>query len=193
MPTKRKGFSLVELAVAAFILSIILGALFMALSTGDLSFTVNAAKLEIQSRIRIVMDWIIKDVRQAISWNIASDPNAPSTQHLKFNLWSWNTTTNTWDLSDDYIEYEYDAFSQKLIRRFYDSATAQTMTVEFNNITEAPFYTTYIGPGDPGNVLEADQLRNFRVLIVVLKGQKIVRNSIYAPFNLMSEVKIRNG
>jgi hypothetical protein len=142
------------------------------------------------------MYWIVKDLHQAISWNLASivNPNNnPATTHLKFNLWVWNTNTNTWDLSADYIEYNYDSVSKKLTRTYYNDTTKNSMVLEFNDIIEEPFYTTYIGVSDPGNVLEADQLRNNRKLIIVISGQKLVRGSLYVPFNLKTEVKIRNG
>ncbi len=135
----------------------------------------------------------MKDLRQAISWNIADSGNNPSTIHLKFNLWDWNSGTGTWDLSADYIEYDYDSNAKKLTRKFYDDATGNTMTLEFNNIIEAPFYTTYLGTGDPGNTLDADQLRNNRKLTILITGQKLLRGSLSVPFNLKSEVKIRNG
>lgn len=195
-PNKRGGFSLVEALIVSLILSVILGALFITLNIGQMSFATSLSKIALQSQVRLTMDWLVKDLRQSISWNIASiaaPNNDPTTTHLKFNLWSWNSVTSTWDLSPDFIEYNYDALEEKLTRTHYNDTTKTTMTLEFANIVEAPFYTTYINTGDPANVMNADSLRNNRKLIIVISGQKLVRGSLYVPFYLKSEVKIRNG
>lgn len=189
---KRCGFTVIELLIAGMILAVILTGLFMTLNIGQFSYPITSAKLHLQSEVRLAMDWIIKDLRQTISWNIASVENAPSTIHIKFNLWTWNSSTHTWELGTDYIEYDYDSNLEKLTRRYVDTFGNPT-TLEFNNIIEAPFYTTYIGTGDPSNTLDADQLRNDRKLIIVISGRKYVRGSLYVPFTLESEVKIRNG
>lgn len=188
---KRSGFSLIELAIASLILLVISACLFMTLNIGQLSFPVISTKIEVQSKVRLAMDWILKDLRQAISWNIASDPNNPTVDHLKFNLWTWNSVTNTWDLSNSYIEYIYDANSKTLTRTRVENG--QTMVLEFSDLDDSPFYTTYVVVNDPSNVLEAVQLRNNRKLIIVLKGLKNVRGTLNVPFNLKAEVKIRNG
>ncbi|OGX18539.1 MAG: hypothetical protein A3K83_07615 [Omnitrophica WOR_2 bacterium RBG_13_44_8b] len=167
-----------------------MASLFISLNMGQFSFPRNSAKLDLQSEVRLAMDWIEKDVRQAISWNIADVLNTPSTTHIKFSLWDWNITTNTWDLSADYIEYSYDGVSGKLTRTIVQGAN--TSTLEFSNLTEAPFYTTYLGQGDPGNTLDAGQLLANNKLIVVIRGQKDVRGALI-PFHLISEVRIRNG
>lgn len=194
---KKRGFTLAELLIASLIFSVILAALFITLNIGQLSFSTSSAKIGVQSQVRLAMDWLIKDLRQAISWNIASISapyiNDPTTTHLKFNLWSWNSGTSTWDLSADFIEYNYDAVAEKLTRVYYNDTTKTTMTLEFDNIVEAPFYTAYIDAGNPANILDADQLRINRRLIIVINGQKLVRSGLFVPFNLKSEVKIRNG
>ena len=185
-----------ELLIASLIFSVILAALFITLNIGQLSFSTSSAKISVQSQVRLAMDWLIKDLRQAISWNIASiaNPNNnPTTIHLKFNLWAWNSSSNTWDLSADYVEYNYDAVAKKITRAYYNDTTKETSFLEFYDITEAPFYTFYIDAGNPANILDADQLRNNRRLNIVISGQKLVRGSLFVPFNLKSEVKIRNG
>lgn len=169
-----------------------MGALFLVFNLGHFSESLSQEKLVLQSGVRLAMDWITKDMRQAISWNIASDENAPAVEHLKFNLWAWNAVTNTWDLSSDYVEYNYDSDAQKITRSYYNDATHTTMTLEFGDILEPPFYTYYVGTGDPANVLNKDSLRNNGVLTVVIKGERALRN-VSIPFSLKSEVRIRNG
>lgn len=189
---KLRGFSIVELLVASLILSVIIAGLFLTLNIGQVSNSLSTANLELQSEIKLAMDWIVKDLRQTISWNIASVDNNPTPVHLKFNLWVWNTTTNTWELSAAYIEYNYDINTQRLTRLLSDESGNIT-TLVFNNISQAPFYTTYISSGDPGNSLNADLLRNDRKLIIVLNGRKLTRASLPLTFNLQAEVRIRNG
>jgi len=195
-PDKIRGFSLVEVLVTTLILSVIFSALIVTLNIGQASFAASNSKIIIQSQVRMAMDWVVKDLHQSISWNVASTispNNNPTTKHLKFHLWSWNSVTNTWDLSADYIEYNYDDTLNKLTRTFYNDTTKTNMVIEFQNIVEDPFYTTYIGPGDPGNILDVDQLRNNRTLTIVISGEKLVRGTLYMPFALQTEVKIRNG
>jgi prepilin-type N-terminal cleavage/methylation domain-containing protein len=191
-PFKRNGFSLLEPLIVSLIISIILGGLFITLNIGQFSFPVSSRKLELQAEARLAMNWIMKDLRQAISWNIASIGNSPSTTHLKFNLWVWNTTINAWDVSaTDYIEYEYDAILKKLSRKI--NVAGNLATLDFNNIIEPPFYTTYIAEGAPGNALDLNALLTNKKLIIVITGQKIVRGALNLTFTLKSEAKIRNG
>ena len=195
-PGKIRAFTLIEVLMTSLILSVVLSALFITLHIGQASFAASNSKIVIQSQVRMAMNWIVKDLHQSISWNVASTVspnNDPTTNHLKFNLWAWNDTTNTWDLSADYIEYTYYEDLNKLTRTYYNDTTKINMIIEFQNIIEDPFYTTYIASGNPGNVLDVDQLRNNRKLTVVIKGEKLVRGSLYVPYALQREVKIRNG
>lgn len=193
LPVKKRAFSLIEILIVALILSVVLASLFLTLNMGYFSSSAGSVKIELQAQVRLAMDWLVKDLRQAISWNITSTDNNPTITHLKFNLWNWNNITNAWDLdSAAYIEYNYDSNLRKLTR-ISDDGAGNIMTLEFNDIIEAPFYTSYVGPADPGNVLDCDQLRNQRRLIIVLSGRKHVRGSLFVPFNLKSEVRIRNG
>jgi prepilin-type N-terminal cleavage/methylation domain-containing protein len=189
---KLKGFTALEILIATLILSVALGAVFFTFSTGELSFQVTREKVQLQSRLRAAMGWVMKDLHQAISWNVADPVNLPGVSHLKFNTWVWDNGAGTWALSTDYVEYTYDAVNKRL-RRSFVPAIGSAATIDFNDIAEPPFYTTYIGPNNPANQLDADQLRNSRVLIVVIRGQKAVRGTLTVPFSLISEVKIRNG
>jgi prepilin-type N-terminal cleavage/methylation domain-containing protein len=192
---KSGGFSLLELLIVTLILGVILGAVFVTFSTGNLSFSVTGSKVELQSRLRAAMAWITNDLRQAISWNVAdvSDPlSLPTTVHLKFNTWAWDNVAQTWALSADYIEYTYDPVN-KTLRRSFVPAAGSPAYIDFNDITEPPFYTTYLGQGNPGNELDPDELRVNRKLTVVIRGEKAVRGTLTVPFVMQSEVKIRNG
>lgn len=188
----KKGFTLVEIIVTAFILSIVFAGLFITLNTTEFSHSVSSAKVDLQAEVRRVIDWIIKDVRQTVSYEVAS--NGPSDTHIKFKrVQGLNTVTGDLILSSDYIEYEYDSLSQKITRRVIDGATGDILqSWDFNNIIEAPFYTR----DDLNNIvpLNDDDFTNYgNKFIVTIMGQKQVRGSLNINFTLTEEVKIRNG
>ncbi len=188
----RSGFTIVELMVAALILMIVLAGLYWSLNSGQIATNVTKAKLELEADIRLAMDWITKDLRQSISWNIAGADNNPTTSHLKFNLWLWNATTHTWDVTTSYVEYNYDSVAKTITRVAVDG-TGNVMSFVFNNIEEPPFYTQYIDTGDPGNVLVPIELQSNKKLIVVISGRKLVRAGLFVNSKLKLEVRIRNG
>jgi hypothetical protein len=164
-----------------------MSSLFLTFNIGQFSFPVSSAKLESQAEARNVMNWIVKDLRQAISYNIAN--NNATTSYLKMNLWQWNITANQWDISNttNYVEYFYNNSSQNLTRQYTD-ASGNVSKLEFNNITEAPFYTNYTA-----KELDMNNLLVNRKLIVVISIEKALRGALIVPFTLISEVKIRNG
>lgn len=187
VPNNRSAFTLVELLIVIFILGIIMSGLFLTFNIGQFSFPVSSAKLELQSEARNTMNWIMKDLRQAISYNIAN--NNATTSYLKMNLWQWNTTANQWDISNttNYVEYFYNSSSQNLTRRYTD-ASGNVSALNFTNIKEAPFYTNYTA-----KELNTNNLLVNRKLIVVISIEKALRGTLIVPFTLISEVKIRNG
>lgn len=187
----RRGFTLTELSISALILAVILAGLFLSLNIGQFSSALSIEKIKLSSDVRLAMEWINRDLRQAISWNIAATENTPSTTYLKFNLWAWNNVTRAWDLSSDYVEYSYDPVTQRLTRTAVYGA-GNTLVLEFNNLIEAPFYTTYVAANDPENLLDPDALRTQRKLLVVLSSQRVYRGRILT-YDIKSEVKIRNG
>lgn len=60
-----RGFTLIEVFVSLFILSIITGAIFMVLNTGDIAFNLDIGMLEIHQQARQAMDAMVKELRQA--------------------------------------------------------------------------------------------------------------------------------
>jgi type II secretory pathway pseudopilin PulG len=150
---KKKGLSLIELFVAAGILSLILAALFISITSGDLSSAVSSAKSDLQGKLRLIMDWITKDVR---STNIIEiNTNSPSAGYLKFKkVTGIDNITGNYTLSPDYTEYSYNSTSGELTRSEINGTTGEILrTVPFNNITQSPFYTTQGVPLVPGGIL----------------------------------------
>jgi type II secretory pathway component PulJ len=194
LPSKKRGFTILEVLVAAVILIVVLSGLFGVLSVGDFSNSISSAKINLQSDVRRAMGWISRDLRTAISWDVALSDNNPSTTHLKFHLWSWDTATDTWLLSASYVEYSYDAATKKLSRHLVENGVV-TQNWEFNNIIEAPFYTTYVGRSDPANELNANDLLNNRNIIIVVAEERQVRyrGSLSLTYSLKEQIRIRNG
>lgn len=185
-PVYSDGFTLVEMLIVVFILSIIMTGLFLTFNIGQFSFPITSAKLELQSEARNIMNWITKDLHQAITGNIA-DNNA-TTNYIKINLWEWNYTTNLRDTHNNaYIEYFYNGTSRKLTRQYTD-ASGGVSTLEFSNITESPFCTNLTT-----GILDRNYLRTNNKLNVIVSVEKIIRGTLSVPFILISEVTIRNG
>lgn len=196
MPERRssRGFTLLEVLIAAFILSIILGALFVTLNISQTTYALNSARVGLQAELKGVMDIVAKDLRQAFCSNINSVGYGPSITHLKFNLWSWDEVSKSRIVSAAYIEYNYDPALKILTRTLVDAAGITTSVLKFYNITEAPFYTTYSGPGSPGNEFILNcSIHQLAVIIVVISGEKdIIKDGLKAQYSLNSRVGIRN-
>lgn len=186
-----EGFSLIEVLIVAFILSVLTAGLILALNIGEFSNTVTSAKLDLDASLRQLLPWILKDVRQAVRWEIASDTNQPSSTHIKFKqVQGWDSVNETWVWSEDYIEYEYDPALKKITRRLIDENGNIIQTWEFNDIIEAPFYTRY---DDAVKEFKKEDLQTSGQLIIVISMQKQAQGSLSIPFILKAEAKIRNG
>ena len=178
---KRNSFTLVESLVAAFILIVIITALFLVLNIGDLSNTVSGAKLELQQEVRRAMDWMVKDLRQTDRMRLLCiDSNGNPNQ--QFNSLAdkevftdpvfpistgYDGTSIIW--SSNQIGYSFDAVNKKIIR----SNTTQTW--EFNNIFNLEFRKI-----------------SLNLLHITISGETTARGNIRPTFNLEEEVKLRN-
>jgi prepilin-type N-terminal cleavage/methylation domain-containing protein len=169
---KKDGFTLNEVLISVLILGIVLAGLFITLSTGEFSSSVSSAKLEVQAETRRLMDWIVKDVRQTSSSQIAN--NAPSNSHIKFKVCLGHDSSNIiW--SSDFIEYTYDSSLNRLTRTDYSSGTSWN----FDNIIAAPFNTS--------------ELLTDSKLTVTITVQKQGARIPVITSTLISKIKIRNG
>lgn len=189
----NKGLTVVEILIVCFILVVLLAGLLFTLITGQNSFAVTQAKLELQSELRMVIDWIARDLRETIPFDVsgANDPSyIPTTGYLRFHLWEWQS--GGWVISDDFIEYIYDANQETLTRRHTENGVV-TSTHVFSNIIEPPFYTQSQYTGDSVNELNPDTLHSTGRLIIVISGERNVRGTLNIPLRLISEIRIRNG
>jgi competence protein ComGC len=183
--SKKSGLTLIEVLVVAFILTVIIGSLFLTLTTGELSSSISSEKTDLQAKVRLVMDWIIKDVRQTNLIQI--NTNAPSADHIKFKkVTGIDNATGNYTLSSNYIVYSYDNTLQRLTRNEVDDGGTILNSWVFSNITQSPFYSDTGVPLAPGGILTSKKL------IIIILGQSQFRNSLTLNSSLTEEVKIRN-
>jgi len=187
---KKSGFTLVEVMITAFILAMIFGALFSTLNIGYISTPVSLKKLELQAKVRRYLDWIVKDVRQAVNSSASGGIRStePTTSKIKFKpvIGFDDTATDKRELSGDFIEYAYDANAQKIIRRIVDSGGNILQTWEFTDIIEAPFYTDYTNRELNGSDLQT------KGITIVITARQQVRGGITIQQTIQEKVKIRN-
>jgi prepilin-type N-terminal cleavage/methylation domain-containing protein len=205
-PSKFTGFTLVELMVVCAIFGIVMSALLMTLQIGEFANGVGSAKVDLESEVRVLVDWITKDIRQAKIQDLSSTDNDPRGDHIKFRLWEWNTTGHNQayiynGATDTFvnIEYDYDSATETLSRKFQDE-NGDVFYQNFTGISllnpdpgsetgKGIFYTSYASSTD--NDFNSTVLLNNRRIIVVIKKEKTVRNK-NLNFTLIEEVKIRN-
>ena len=198
----KKAVTLVEVMIVTFITVIIVAVLFLVLNSGQLASSVNSEKLDLQAQVRRAIDWIERDIREAlrpdligINHPLYASGWRPSESNIWFRLWDWNDLTASQDPThggNDIVEYAYNAATDTLTRTFTD-ASGNVFTAVFNDIIEAPFRTTYKGPGDPGNNFDLPTFSTNAptTLIIAVTGQRVVKGSPIT-YTLYSEVRIRN-
>lgn len=166
----------------------IISGLFFTLKAGIDSQKVGFAKAELQGQMRMALDWIVKDIRSAVCWDIADTTNNPNSAHIRFRqVTGWDLGANNYSLGSNYIEYSYDPTVMTITRT--DSALPGASWI-FKDITQAPFYTK----DTSGSVvaLNSGDLLTSRRIVVQISGQGEVSPSLTLNYFLSSEVKIRN-
>jgi hypothetical protein len=174
--------------MAAFVGASIAGGLFYTLNTGLSINQISSAKALACSQARRVCDWISRDLRQAVVWDLAN--NNPSATHIKFRpVLGWDITGNTYQLDVDYIEYSYDANTHTLTRNQLNNASVVLKSWVFNNVTAQPFFMR----DSFGNLIALDNsIGTSKKVIVVLSVQNQASNGLSFNASLTSEIKIRN-
>jgi len=187
---KIRGFVLIELLFITLILGVIIGVFFYALNTVQLSFTLSSARGNLQSEVRRTIGWIIKDARQAVSWDIANNNPAPS--YIKFRqVTGWDTVNNTFLLSNYYIEYMYNGIDKTIIRRTSDLGDHTIGLWTLHDVVAVPFSTI----NSSGNIvpLNNSDLLTSKQLVITISGQGHVSATQETTYSLTEEVQIRNG
>jgi len=166
----------------------LMSGIFFALSSGELSGTFSSARADQQGEVRRTLDWIVNDIRQTVSWEIAN--NSPSPEHIKFRqVEGWNTATDTFLLSANYIEYTFDINTNTVTRSLVDGSGNTLQSWVFNNIVQAPFST--INSSGLTVPLNSGDLLTSTKIVVLISGQNQIRGKTIT-YSLTEEVKIRN-
>lgn len=144
-----RGFSLIELMITLLIFSILLGAIYSAMSMGRTSFQTGDIQIAVQQETRKAMDKLSKEIREASSVNL--------TNAYPFTIWGEN------------IKYEVN--NNQLLRE----AQGQSPTVLANNVTSIQF--SLFG-GDMVYITLIAQKNTFlgRSLTATLNSQVTLRN-----------------
>jgi len=187
---KIRGFTLVETLWVTLILGLITGIFFYATNVTQLSFNLSSARGSLQSEVRRSIGWITKDVRQAVSWDIAN--NNPTPSYIKFRqVTGWDTANNTFLLSNYYIEYTYNAVNNTIVRRTSTLANNTIGLWTLNDVIQVPFSTrNSLGTIVP---LNNSDLLTSKQLIITISGQSQVSGGQNTTYSLTEEVQIRNG
>jgi len=165
-----------------------MSALVMTLRIGDLSTAIGTDKVDLEADVRLLMKWIVGDIRQAKIQEL--NENVPTPDYIKYNVWVWNNTSLEQDKTNQYVEYEYDDVSQVLTRRIIiDNVTTQEWN--FSDITESPFSAKDTSGVIVDDEFFKDTLLGTRRLIVTIRKEKVVRNSPL-NFTMAEEIRIRN-
>ena len=174
--------------MAAFISASIAGGLLYTLNTGLSINRVSSAKALAYSEARRISDWISRDLRQAVVWDLAN--SNPSATHIKFRpVLGWDIIGDTYQLDANSIEYNYDANAQTLTRNHLNNANAVINSWVFNNITAQPFFMR----DSFGNLVALDSsIGTSKKIMVVLSVQNQASNGLIFNVSLSSEIKIRN-
>lgn len=192
LPSKRYGFTFLEVLAGVLILSIILAAILSALSIGEFSRSIGSSKADLQAYARESVDVIARDVRQTIEYEIRNN-NCNST-YMKFRkVTGWDSNTNSLTFDNNYIEYDYDSATKIMTRKVIAQNGSLIETREFHDLLQPPLYTTDVN----GNIVDLNggDLLNSRRLVIVISSQKQAKKAeglLDIPFNLTQEVKIRN-
>ncbi len=186
---KTRGFSLIEILLVVAILSVIIGICLYTMNATQVSYNLTLAGSSLQSEVRRTIGWIVKDARQAVSWDIAN--NNPTPDYIKFRqVTGWDTVNSTFLLSDYNIEYTYNVADHTILRRTSDLSNNTIGVWTLNNVTTSPFFTLdsfgSIVPLNNGDLLTSKQL------VITISGQSSLP-SLQDDYSLTGEVQIRNG
>jgi len=132
-----KGLTIVELLIAAGVGLILLGVLGFIYIVSDRSFKFGKDNIKIESELRLAMDWVTKDLREAKNANYD-----PGTGTLTITLPQESGGVNIeYTFSDGYLTRKYDAELPRKIASvsFFDepSISGPTVTVILKSQNDA--------------------------------------------------------
>lgn len=195
----RKGFTLIEILVVGSILGVVMTGLILTLNTGERSSAITQAKVDLQAKVRSIIDLITRDVRQTNLNEINNSVPGPGVHHIKFKqVTGIDEGTGNYSLSDYYIEYTYDPDPARLRLtriKVYDDVTIPPQTTEFGDITNLRFRSRLnpkaVPPVDEDLAKDTIIAADSRKLIITIAAQSQA-NRLTLNFSLTEGAKIRN-
>lgn len=188
MLNNKRAFTIIEVLIAGFIGAFMVTALFYILNSVQSINDLSSVKVAAGSQARRASDWISSDLRQAVVWDIAN--NSPSATHIKFRpVLGWDIAGGTYQLSSDYIEYNYDAASARLTRNLVDGAGAVLSSWVFNDITAPPFFTR---DGAGALIALDNSVGTSKKVVTLISINKVSDSGVNSSASLTAEIKIRN-
>lgn len=97
----RKGFSLIEMMIAVFILTLIVGAIFRQIDQAQMRYSAESQKLDLTQQSRDFIDQFTRDLHQA-------GYPSPITYGNRLDLSSKNTAVGIWSISQTDLIMEAD-------------------------------------------------------------------------------------
>lgn len=162
--------------------------LFYILNSGQNINDLSSGKVAAQAQARRAIDWIGRDLRQTVVWELAN--NSPSATHIKFRpVLGWDIAGNTYQLDTDYIEYNYDAVACTLTRNTVDTTGTVLKSWVFSDIVAQPFFTR----DALGNLIALDNtVGTSKKVITLISVNKVSEKGVNSVISLTLETKIRN-
>jgi len=182
----KRAFTVIEILISALIGAFMVSVLFYILNSGQNVNDLSSAKVAAQAQARRVSDWISRDLRQAVVWDLAN--NSPSSTHIKFRpVLGWDIVGNTYQLDANYIEYNYDAGT--LSRNLVNGVGAVLNSWVFKDIAVQPFWTR----DGSGNLIALDNsVGTSKKVVTLILVNKVSNKGVNRTASLTAETKIRN-
>jgi len=190
---KRRGFTVIEVLLAALVGAVLVGGLGFVLINGDATNDISSTKVSAQSEARQISDWITRDLRQAQLGNLALNVSHIS---IKFNPVLGVNVDGTYQL--DYsqsIQYVYNENAQTLTRNLLNGSGGVLKSWVYANVVESPFFTRV---GSDLSDLSNSVLttKNIVSVITVTKLARTIDREdgqrVEVMASLTAETKIRN-
>ena len=184
----KNAFTIIEVLIAAIVGVFMVTGLFYILNSGQNINDLSSVKVAAQTQARRVIDWIGRDLRQTVVWELAN--NSPSATHVKFRpVLGWNIAGNTYQLDTNYIEYNYNAGARTLTRNTVDATGTVLKSWVFSDIVAQPFFTR----DALGNLIVLDNtVGTSKKVITLISVNKVSDKGVNSTISLTLETKIRN-
>lgn len=188
------GYTLSEVLVAAVISVLLLGAIFMSQILGRQIFDLSSAFVDVNSKARIAMDWMVRDARWAnqiaASRTFGVETYSTGDSVLILEIPAINGSGDVLDSIYDYFVYYLDPLDSAVLKRTVDADAASsrsngTRTVA-NNVNALVFSSGGTGLSSVADVTAVTKLQISLTTLGSAAGMRTVSEQ------LNTEVDLRN-